>query len=142
MFLKKIKNILFTILLIISIIPINSFAYSDYIIASGQNIGINIKSKGIMVVGLYNVGDVSPSKDAGIQLGDYITKIDGYVVNDINSMVNRITNSNDKKSNCIHASDRLRFLPVRTTKFLERRFLRREITRRLDDCRFNEIGKV
>ena len=80
MFLKKIKNILFTILLIISIIPINSFAYSDYIIASGQNIGINIKSKGIMVVGLYNVGDVSPSKDAGIQLGDYITKIDGYVV--------------------------------------------------------------
>ena len=34
------------------------------------------------------------------------------------------------------------FLPVRTTKFLERRFLRREITRRLDDCRFDEIGKV
>ena len=98
MFLKKIKNILFTILLIISIIPINSFAYSDYIIASGQNIGINIKSKGIMVVGLYSVGDVSPSKDAGIQLGDYITKIDGYVVNDINSMVNRITNSNDKNN--------------------------------------------
>lgn len=92
MFFKKIKNILITFLLILTILPINILAYSDYIIASGKTIGIEIKSKGIMVVGLYNIDNVSPGYDAGIRLGDKITKIEDEYVNNIKEMVSKISN--------------------------------------------------
>ena len=49
-FFKKIKLIFISIMLLT--MPINALAYSDYIYASGKSIGINIKLKGIMVVGL------------------------------------------------------------------------------------------
>ena len=53
----KIKNkLLLTILLLtITIIPINTLAYSDYIIASGKTIGIEVNSNGVLVVGFYAV---------------------------------------------------------------------------------------
>ena len=75
MFFKKFKNIFLSILLILCILPINILAYSDYLLVSGKNIGINIKSDGIMVVGLYSINGVSPGKDADINLGDRIIKI-------------------------------------------------------------------
>jgi len=98
MFLKKFKNIIVTFLLLISIIPINTFAYSDYIIASGENIGIQINSKGIMIVGLYSVDNISPGKEAGIKIGDRIIKVNDENVDSINSMVNKISASEDKSS--------------------------------------------
>ena len=63
MFFKKIKKTTLLILLTLISIPTNILAYSDYIIAGGQNIGIEIKSKGVMVVGTYlvsnnNLGEV------------------------------------------------------------------------------------
>ena len=94
MFFKKIKSILLTILLTLSIIPINTYAYSDYIIASGQNIGIEIKSNGIIIVGFYKIDDISPGKDAKLQLGDKIIKINNKYVNSISEMVNAISNNN------------------------------------------------
>ena len=79
MFFNKIKKMLITFLLILNIIPINVFAYSDYVIASGKSVGITIKTKGIIVVGLYEVNGISPGHDAGINLGDKIIKIEvGY----------------------------------------------------------------
>ena len=47
---NKIFN-LFWLLLISIILPLNVFAYSDYILAGGQNIGIQINSDGILIVG-------------------------------------------------------------------------------------------
>ena len=55
MFFKNFKKTTLLILLTLISIPTNILAYSDYIIAGGQNIGIEIKSKGVMVVGTYDV---------------------------------------------------------------------------------------
>lgn len=98
MFLKKFKIKFLSFLLIMCILPYNILAYSDYVAVSGKNIGIQIKSEGIMVVGLYSVNGVSPGKDADINLGDRIIKINDDYVNNINEMVSKITNSKNKES--------------------------------------------
>ncbi len=97
MFLKKFKNAFLSLLLIMCILPYNILAYSDYVIVSGKNIGIQVKSDGIMVVGMYSVNGVSPGKDANINLGDRIIKINDNYVNDIDEMVSAISNSNNKE---------------------------------------------
>src|SRR5574344_560860 len=94
-FLKRIKSMFITILLIFTLIP-NTYAYSEYIIASGKNIGIEIKSNGIMVVGLYEIDGISPGKDANIRLGDRIIKINDTKVNNIDEMVNIISKINNE----------------------------------------------
>ena len=67
-FFKKFKKTTFLILLTLISIPLNALAYSDYIIAGGQNIGIEIKSKGVMVVGTYEVGGKNIASDSGIKV--------------------------------------------------------------------------
>ena len=89
------KKILWLILLI----PLNVFAYSPYIYASGKNVGIALKSKGISIVGLYKVGNAYPGSDAGLEVGDVITSIDDFKVSNIDDMVsyiNSITNDTIK----------------------------------------------
>lgn len=90
MFFKKFKKTCLTLLLSLFIIPINVLAYSDYIIAGGENIGIELKAKGIMVVGVYKVGDNYPASEAGIQVGDIITSINDEVVGSISELSNKI----------------------------------------------------
>ena len=96
MFFKKIKLIFISIMLLT--MPINALAYSDYIYASGKSIGINIKLKGIMVVGLYEVNGVSPGVIAKINLGDRIIKVNNNEVNSIKVMTDAISKSNNKDS--------------------------------------------
>ena len=47
------KKFILSLLTIYLFIPISVFAYSDYLIASGQNIGIELKSDYVLVVGSY-----------------------------------------------------------------------------------------
>ena len=96
MFFKKIKLIFISIMLLT--MPMNALAYSDYIYASGESIGINIKLKGIMVVGLYEVNGVSPGVIAKINLGDRIIKVNNNEVNSIKEMTDAISKSNNKDS--------------------------------------------
>jgi len=93
---KKIKKALTIILLTLFIIPLNVSAYSDYIIAGGQNIGIQLNSKGIMVVGLYKVDNSYIGKDAGLKIGDSIVSINDKDVTSIAQMVDAINNASDK----------------------------------------------
>lgn len=88
MFLKKLKNILMVFLLTLFIIPFSAFAYS--LIPGGENIGIQINAKGIMVVGLYKVNNTYPGREAGLKLGDIITSINNNPVLNINEMVKEI----------------------------------------------------
>lgn len=95
MFFKKIKN-KFLILLLLLSIPNITLAYSDYIIASGQNIGIELKSSGIIIVGTYDVNGNNPAIRAGLQTGDKITKINNRGVSSIEEMQNYIQSLDDK----------------------------------------------
>ena len=79
------KNKLLTIiwLLIITIIPINVLAYSNFIIPGGENVGIEVSSNGVLVVGFYEVDNKLIAKDSGFQVGDRIIKVNDKIVNSI-----------------------------------------------------------
>jgi len=49
-----VKKFLLTLSLML-IIPLNIIAYSESIIPGGENIGIEIQSEGLIVVGFYKV---------------------------------------------------------------------------------------
>lgn len=91
---KKKLQILF--LLLILSIPSIVFAYSDYIIPGGENIGIKINSKYVTVVGFYKVGDTYIGEDAGFKIGDKLTKIENEEITSIDSMINLVDKYKDK----------------------------------------------
>ena len=95
---EKARKICLLLLISIMLLPFNAYAYSDYIIASGKNIGIELNSTGIIIVGTYNVGNANPAKDANLQTGDKITHINNQKVNSIEEMINLLekTNINNK----------------------------------------------
>lgn len=96
MILKKLKNILAIILVATFIMPQSILAYSDYIIAGGENIGLQVKNKGLIIAGFYDINNISPGVDANLKKGDQIVKADDKEVNSINDFVSIIKNSNEK----------------------------------------------
>lgn len=97
MFLKFFKKTFIIFLLPLFIMPFPILAYSEYIIAGGENIGIELNSKNVMVVGLYEVNGVNSANEAGIKVGDMITSVNDTNVTDIDTMVNVISNNNQDK---------------------------------------------
>lgn len=92
----KCKNILLKILIFfLLIIPINTFAYSKYVIPGGETVGIEVHSKGVLVVGFYKIDNEYIAKDAGFDLGDIILRINDEEIENIDSMVEKIENAND-----------------------------------------------
>lgn len=91
---KKIKKIFMIFLLSLFIMPTGALAYSDYIYAGGENIGIELHSKGIMVVGMYKVGENYPAKEAGLKNGDMIRAVNDKDVSSIGDMVTAINEAN------------------------------------------------
>ncbi len=89
-----IKKTLLFLVLLVTIFPLTINAYSEYIIAGGQNIGIQLKSSGIMIVGFYKVDDEYIAKDSGLLIGDIITTINDTEVLSVTELSNIINNSN------------------------------------------------
>ena len=77
-------------LLLMFIIPINAVAYSDKIIAGGENIGITLNFEGVLIVGSYNVNGENLAKKANLKNGDIITKINNNQINNIDEMAEQI----------------------------------------------------
>lgn len=94
----KIKKITL-ILLLTFIIPLNVYAYSKYIIAGGESVGIKINTNGVVIVGSYDVFGHNNLNDSALQSGDLITKINGKEIINIESMVNVIDNCNCNEVN-------------------------------------------
>ena len=92
----KLSNLI--LLLLISImLPLNVFAYSDYLIPGGENIGIQVETSGVIVVGMYDVNGKNPAITAGIKAGDIIVKVDNEYVNSIDDMISKISASKDNQ---------------------------------------------
>ena len=95
MIFKNFKNKLLLILLVtILSIPISVFAYSDKVVVGGENVGIEVKSSGVLVVGFYNVNGFSPGKKAGLKTGDIILKVDDTVIKGITDL-SKYVNDNE-----------------------------------------------
>lgn len=86
---RKLKTFLL-LLLVNLVIPLNVLAYSDYIIAGGQNIGIELNSDGVLIVGTYKIGNDDPAHDADLQTGDKILSINDTNIRSIEEMLNVI----------------------------------------------------
>lgn len=84
-------------LFLLFILPLNVFAYSDYIIPGGKTIGIEVNSKGVLVVGFYKVDNTYIGRDSGFEVGDKIVKVDAKEVNSIDEMVKAIEANESKK---------------------------------------------
>ena len=82
---NKIKNSLLSFLIVILMLPNIVFAYSNKLLVSGDTVGIQIKAKGIMVVGLYKTNEKND-----ISLGDYIIKINDEDINSVDDMIKKI----------------------------------------------------
>lgn len=98
MFFKKTKNKILLFFFLLFSMPINALAYSDYIIAGGENIGIELNSDNVIIVGTYKVGNIDPAKNAGLKLGDQIITINEKKVSSIEEMVNTINESKNSKT--------------------------------------------
>lgn len=85
-----IKKYLQGILLALFLLPLPIFAYSDTLIPGGENIGINIRTNGIIVAGIYDINGIYPALDAGIKPGDIIINVDGKNISKIDEMINLI----------------------------------------------------
>ena len=84
------KKLLTLFFLLTVIIPTNAFAYSSKVILGGNNIGITVNTKEVLVVGFYKVDGKSIAEDAGIKIGDKITHIENIEVDSISTMVELI----------------------------------------------------
>jgi len=82
------KFIKLLILLLILLSPITVFAYSDYIIPGGENVGIEVKYNGVLVIGFYKIDGEYNKND--IEVGDYITHVDNVEVNSVDELVENI----------------------------------------------------
>ena len=71
------------------------FAYSPYIYAGGENIGIDVKSDGIIIVGTYKIDNYDIAKKSDLRVGDIIFSINNTEIKnikDLTDVINNVTN--------------------------------------------------
>lgn len=81
------------ICLMLFFMPFYVFAYSKYIIPGGDTLGIEVNSKGIIVVGFYDVN--GERINDSLRIGDRIIEVNDIAVNSINDLVSIVSNCDD-----------------------------------------------
>ena len=98
-FLKKLKLQKILLALTLFILPIISYAYSKQIIPGGQTIGIQVESKGVLIVGFYKVNDTAIAEEAGFKVGDTILSINQQEVKNIAQMIDIVNQETLNQNN-------------------------------------------
>lgn len=91
---KKLKILLtFGVVLLLFITNLtftNAYAKEEYLYLGGFTCGFNLKTRGATVVGITDVltddGVISPSKSAGLEIGDIILSINGKDINGVSDL--------------------------------------------------------
>lgn len=86
MIMKKVIDIFIYFLLLLC--PFGVFAYSEYIIPGGDTLGIEVSSRGVMIVGFYKINGELINQE--FQIGDRILTVAQEEVKDTNSLVRLI----------------------------------------------------
>lgn len=73
------------LLFMVILIPFNIFAYSEKVILGGENVGVEVNTKGVIVVGFYKVDNKYIGSE-NLKLGDIILEVNGVSVNSISEM--------------------------------------------------------
>ncbi len=98
------KKLLILSLFLSTLFPSIVFAYSNKIILGGENVGIKVNSKNVMVVGFYKVEDKYVGEDAGLEIGDVITEVNGHKVSSIDEMISIINEEKEKEKGIVSLS--------------------------------------
>lgn len=85
------RKLLILFLTLFSFFPLNTLAYSKYLVLGGNNIGINIQNKGILIVGFYETDNLNND----LKIGDIIVSINDLEVSSINDMLKLIDTESD-----------------------------------------------
>ena len=93
-FMKKKYFITFLLSIIMPISIV--FGYTDKVYIGGENVGIEVKTNGVLVVGLYKVND-RLINSSNIQVGDYIIEVNNNKIVSIEDFSNEIYNDTDKE---------------------------------------------
>ncbi len=102
---KKLSKLIFLCISFL-IFPLGVLGYSDYIIPGGENVGIEINSKGIMVIGFYKVNGKLNKGTPNIKVGDEIVKVGNKNVSTTEDLIAAIeTERNDQKVKLIVLRD-------------------------------------
>lgn len=99
---KKLKSFIAIFLVATFIMPQSLLAYSKYIVAGGENIGLSINNKGIIIAGFYKVGDKYPGYDAGLNKGDVIKRANDKEVSSIDDFIGAIKESDGKSLKLVY----------------------------------------
>ncbi len=83
------KKVLITLIAFLGM-PLCVFAYSNEVILGGENIGIHIDSKGILVIGFYQVNGKTLKGNPNIMIGDEIVKVNNINVTTIDELTSAI----------------------------------------------------
>lgn len=89
------RKLLYFLVSFIFIIPINTLAYSKYLIPGGESIGIKVESDGVYVVGFYKVDGKDIASDAGFKIGDRIIRVNNNVIHNTKDLINNIDSKDD-----------------------------------------------
>lgn len=88
------------IVLSLFLFPIQVFAYSNFVVLGGQNIGINIQNKGVIVIGFYKINGYFNKGSNELKVGDILTKVENIEITSINELTQAIEeNIKDNKVN-------------------------------------------
>lgn len=79
------KKILITIICFLGM-PLTVLAYSNEVILGGENIGIHIDTKGILVIGFYQVNGKTLKGNPNILIGDEIIKVNNEEVSTVDEL--------------------------------------------------------
>lgn len=99
---KKLKSFIAIFLVATFIMPQSLLAYSKYIVAGGENIGLSINNKGIIIAGFYKVEDKYPGYDAGLNKGDVIKRANDKEVSSIDDFIDAIKESDGKSLKLVY----------------------------------------
>lgn len=91
------KKTIRALLIIYLFIPISVFAYSSYLIAGGENIGIELKALNVIVVGAYDINGHNQLNESDLQIGDKLLKINDIEITDVKSIDQILSSINNNQ---------------------------------------------
>ena len=87
------RKLLIIVSFLTFVFPIFVSAYSNQVILGGENIGISVNTKDILVVGFYKVNGKYIAKESGFLEGDRIIRVNGNEVGSIEDLIKEINKS-------------------------------------------------
>lgn len=84
------KKAFLTSLILTIFSPLTILAYSDYIYAGGETIGIELTSDSILIAGTYSINNQNYGNKAGFKVGDRIISIDNVRVKNIAELTKQV----------------------------------------------------